>query len=99
MMTMLPRASAPVPVQQAEAEEAEDFRPQLITPSQNVRDWPWANQVRPPYIDGTVQEKWSKVVVPVRVLALFTLWITWHVARCAALLVVLVLLLVLVLVR
>lgn len=73
------------------------WEPQIITPVQGaqLQPWEWATQLRPPAMTGTLQEKWSKAVTPLRVPALFWLWITWHWARFAALLVVIALIMVL----
>lgn len=96
-MTVVPHGgSVPVPM----PEEGEDWQPQIIAPlHNNLPEWEWATRARPPYIAGTWQEHWSKVVLPLRCVALFMLWLTWHWARFAALSVVLALLVVLILVR
>lgn len=73
--------------------------PQIITPVRNTQEWEWSQQVRPPAIAGTVQEKWAKIASPVRAVALFILWITWHWTRAAALGLVLLLITVLLLVK
>lgn len=43
----------------------------------------WASQLRPPAVPGTVQEKYAKAGLPVRVVAFFFLWITWDWKRGA----------------
>lgn len=95
-MAMVPRAHG-VPVS---PEEAEGRAPQIITPMPGPLDgWEWSQSVRPPYLNGTWQEPWSKVVQPVRFLALAVLWLTWHWARCAVSLLFLVLIVVFIAVR
>lgn len=75
--------------------------PQIITPvrSTNVEGWEWASQAAPPYVSGTWQEKWSKIITPLRYPALFWLWITWHWARFAALCVLITLVYILIVTR
>jgi hypothetical protein len=73
--------------------------PQLITPNQHLQVWEWASQVRPPALAGTVQEKWSQIVSPIRAVLLGGLWLTWHWARFAAASVVVALVIILIIVK
>lgn len=73
--------------------------PQIITPVRNTQEWEWSQQVRPPAISGTVQDKFAKGVTPIRAVALFLLWITWHWTRAAALGVVLLLITILLVIK
>ncbi|MEV0151571.1 MULTISPECIES: hypothetical protein [unclassified Nonomuraea] len=38
----------------------------------------WASQVRPPAIPGTIQDKYAKMVTPIRAALMFGLWVTWN---------------------
>lgn len=73
--------------------------PQIVTPVRNSQGWEWAQQVRPPAIPGTVQDKWANVATPIRAVALGILWFTWHWARMAALGIVLALLFILIIIK
>lgn len=73
--------------------------PQIITPVRSTQEWEWSQQLRPPAIPGTVQDRWANVAVFLRAPALALLWITWHWARVAALTIVLVLIIVLIIVK
>lgn len=73
--------------------------PQIITPVQNIEAWEWAQQITPPALSGTLQEKWAKFVTPLRAPAFVWLWLTWHWARFAAASVVVILVFILIKVR
>ncbi len=72
--------------------------PQIITPVRSgpLEGWEWASAVRPPYVAGTWQETWSKIIAPLRFPALAWLWVTWHWTRFAATVVVVALVIVLI---
>lgn len=91
------RAGVARPVVQSGPEFAPE--PQIITPVQSIEAWEWAQQITPPALSGTIQEKWAKIVAPFRALLLSGLWITWHWARFAAASVVVALVLILIKVR
>lgn len=85
------------PVGQAGPEWAPE--PLIVTPVRNTTEWEWSQQLRPPAITGSVQEKWAKAAIPIRAFALFLLWITWHWTRVAALALVVSLVAVLIIIK
>jgi hypothetical protein len=57
---------------------------QYATPAGPTAGPDWASQLMPPYIPGTVQEKYAKGTLPLRLLGIFLTWVTWDWKRGAA---------------
>lgn len=51
----------------------------------------WTSMVRPPAIPGTFQDKYAKVMTPVRAIAFGVLWATWDWKRGGFVVLVLIL--------
>lgn len=57
---------------------------QYATPAGPTSGPDWATQFVPPFVPGTIQEKYVKAMLPLRGLGVFIGWVTWDWKRGAA---------------